>query len=115
MKKQHFVFFDSAYQGFCSDDYRDDTYSVKLFASKYSRVMLAQSFSKNFGLYGERVGCLSMVCTTKEEKAILQTNLKATCLPIYSNPPIHGARIVMTILDDAELTAMWEGEVLMMS
>lgn len=93
-KKRHFVFFDSAYQGFANDDYNEDNYSVRLFAQEYSRVMLTQSFSKNFGLYGERTGCLSMVCTDHEEQLKTQTILKDTCLPEYSNPPIHGARIV---------------------
>ena len=112
MKKQHFVFFDSAYQGFASDDIDEDTYSLKLFAKKYLRVMLAQSFSKNFGLYGERTGCLSLICTSPEERDIVQTRLKETCLPEYSNPPVHGARIVDTILGDEELTALWKAEVL---
>jgi aspartate aminotransferase len=115
MKKQHFVFFDSAYQGFASDDIDEDTYSLKLFAKKYLRVMLAQSFSKNFGLYGERTGCLSLICTSPEERDIVQTRLKETCLPEYSNPPVHGARIVDTILGDEELTALWKAEVLNMS
>lgn len=65
--KKHFVFFDSAYQGFGNDDINEDTWSLRLFAENYSRVMLTQSFSKNMGLYGERTGCLSMVCTDHEE------------------------------------------------
>lgn len=80
-------------------------------AASYVRCQLAQSFSKNFGLYGERVGTLSIVCSNSEEKAIIQTKFKEACLPIYSNPPIHGARIVDIILGDKELTAEWEGEV----
>ena len=77
--------------------------------------MLAQSFSKNFGLYGERTGCLSLICTSTEERDIVQTRLKETCLPEYSNPPVHGARIVDTILGDEDLTALWKAEVLNMS
>lgn len=114
-KKRHFVFFDSAYQGFANDDLNDDTFSLKLFAKSYLRVMLAQSFSKNFGLYGERTGTLSMICTDNAEQIKMQTRLKDTCLPYYSNPPIHGARIVDLILGDEELTNMWKAEVLMMS
>ena len=94
------MFFDSAYQGFGNDDLEEDTYSLKLFSEEYDRIMLAQSFSKNFGLYGERTGCLSMVCNDIKEKEVVQTRLKETCLPIYSNPPIHGARIVDLILGD---------------
>ena len=70
-KKKHYVFFDSAYQGFASNDYKDDTWSLKTLASEYVRCQLAQSFSKNFGLYGERTGTLSIVCTNSEEKAII--------------------------------------------
>jgi len=115
IRKKHFVFFDSAYQGFASDDYHDDTWSLKTLSSKYLRVMLAQSFSKNFGLYGERTGTLSMVCSSSMEKDIMQTNFKDTCLPIYSNPPIHDAKIVDLILSDEELTNEWRLEVLSMS
>lgn len=115
MKKKHYVFFDSAYQGFASDNYHDDTWSLKTLASRYVRCQLAQSFSKNFGLYGERTGTLSIVCTNTEEKNIIQTKFKEACLPVYSNPPIHGARIVDLILSNKELTEQWEGEVKFMS
>lgn len=111
MKKQHFVFFDSAYQGFGGDDYRDDTWSLKTLSKMYMRVMLAQSFSKNFGLYGERTGTLSIITSSAEEKSVIQTRFKETCLPVYSNPPIHGARIVDLILSDEELTNEWQSEV----
>lgn len=115
MKKQHFVFFDSAYQGFASSDYKDDTWSLKELSKQYNRVMLAQSFSKNFGLYGERTGTLSIVCESKEEKEIIQTKFKEACLPVYSNPPVHGARIVDLILGDEELTKLWQSEVIGMA
>jgi len=114
-KKKHYVFFDSAYQGFASDNYQDDTWSLKTLASQYVRCQPAQSFSKNFGLYGERTGTLSIVCTNQEEKSVIQTKFKEACLPIYSNPPVHGARIVDLILSSKELTAEWEQEVLFMS
>ena len=114
-KKQHFVFFDSAYQGFGNDDLGEDTWSLRYFAENYPRVMVAQSFSKNFGLYGERTGCLSMICKDHEEQLKVQTLLKDTCLPEYSNPPIHGARIVDTILGDEQLTQEWHAEVKEMS
>lgn len=94
MKKKHFVFFDSAYQGFANEDYNLDNWPLHHLGERYSRVMLTQSFSKNFGLYGERAGCLSMVCTDEQEKLKVQTLLKDRVLPQYANPPIHGARIV---------------------
>ena len=94
-RKKHFVFFDTAYHGFGNDDINEDTWSLKLFSVQYHRVMLAQSFSKNMGLYGERCGSISLVCTNHEEKERVQTNLKHTILPFYANPPVNGARIVI--------------------
>jgi aspartate aminotransferase len=110
-KKKHFVFFDSAYQGFGNEDPLEDSWSLRYFAENYSRIMVSQSFSKNFGLYGERTGCLSMLCKDHDEQLKVQTLLKDTCLPLYSNPPIHGARIADTIMSDEELTAEWKEEV----
>ena len=104
-KKRHFVFFDSAYLGFGSEDMDDDTYSLKLFSCQYHRIMLAASSSKNMGLYGERTGLISMVTTNTAEKDKMQTILKDTVLPFYSNPPIHGAKIFTTILEKPELRA----------
>ena len=62
--------------------------------------MLFQSFAKNFGLYGERAGCYSVVCGSPEEKDVVMSRIKQIARPIYSNPPIHGARIVDIILGD---------------
>lgn len=59
---------------------------------------MAQSFAKNFGLYGERVGTISAVCADKEEADRVMSQIKILIRPTYSNPPIHGARIVSTIL-----------------
>lgn len=69
--------------------------------------MLAQSFAKNFGLYGQRVGCFSVVCKDTEESKRVLSQIKILVRPMYSSPPIHGARIVQTILEDAELEAQW--------
>jgi len=99
--------FDSAYQGFASGDLEEDSYSLKLFAENTDNLMLFQSFAKNFGLYGERVGALSLVTQNQDEKSIVMSRLKQIARPIYSNPPIHGARIVDIILSDPKLTAMW--------
>ena len=71
---------------------------------------LAQSFAKNFGLYGERVGVLSMVCASDEEASRVLSQLKIIVRAMYSNPPVHGARIVATVLGDAALEAQWRGE-----
>eukprot|EP01129_Flabellula_baltica_P008694 TRINITY_DN3485_c0_g4_i1.p1 TRINITY_DN3485_c0_g4~~TRINITY_DN3485_c0_g4_i1.p1 ORF type:complete len:428 (-),score=106.36 TRINITY_DN3485_c0_g4_i1:37-1320(-) len=115
LDKEHFVFFDSAYQGFASGDVDGDAFAVRKFVEDGHRPMVAQSFAKNFGLYGERVGCLHLLGNTPEETKILDSQMKIVIRPTYSNPPIHGARIVSTILNDKELKAQWFEEVKMMA
>jgi len=60
-RKQHFAGFDNAYQGFASGSLETEAYSLRLFAANYDRLCLFQSFAKNFGLYGERAGCVSFI------------------------------------------------------
>jgi len=104
------VFFDSAYQGFASGDAEADAYAMRLFVSEGVPFALAQSFAKNFGLYGERVGVLSMVCNEADEAARVLSQIKIIVRAMYSNPPIHGARIVATVLGDPALEAAWRAE-----
>lgn len=59
------------------------------------------------GLYGERVGAFSVVTSSPEEKARVDSQLKIVIRPMYSNPPIHGARVAGTILNDAQLYTQW--------
>lgn len=63
------------------------------------------------GLYGERVGAFSLVCESTEEKRRVDSQIKILVRPLYSNPPIHGARIASTILNDPALNKQWLGEV----
>lgn len=63
------------------------------------------------GLYGERVGAFSLVCENSEEKKRVESQIKILIRPFYSNPPIHGARVASTIMNDAELNKQWLGEV----
>lgn len=77
--------------------------------------MLFQSFAKNFGIYGERAGCLSVVTGSKKETDVVMSRIKQLARPIYSNPPIHGARLVDIVLSDAELTNEWHSELKVMS
>ena len=77
--------------------------------------MLFQSFAKNFGLYGQRAGCLSVVTGNKNEKDIVMSRLKQIARPIYSNPPVNGARLVDIVLGDDKLTKMWHDDLTMMS
>ena len=73
-------------------------------------VVLAQSFAKNFGLYGERCGTLSVVAADEEQKEILLSQLKCVIRPMYSSPPKHGSSIVRTVLSDVALTKQYYEE-----
>ncbi|KAK9234183.1 pyridoxal phosphate-dependent transferase [Lipomyces kononenkoae] len=110
-KRDHFVFFDMAYQGFASGDFDRDAYALRYFVEQGHQPVLAQSFAKNMGLYGERVGAFSMVVDSAEEKKRVDSQLKIIVRPLYSNPPIHGARIAAEVLSDEGLYKQWLVEV----
>ncbi|EXJ61155.1 aspartate aminotransferase [Cladophialophora psammophila CBS 110553] len=110
-EKSHYPFFDMAYQGFASGDTNQDAYAVRLFIEQGVGLCLSQSFAKNMGLYGERVGAFSIVCDSAEEKKRVESQIKILVRPLYSNPPVHGARIASEILNDAGLNKQWLGEV----
>jgi aspartate aminotransferase len=107
----HFPFFDMAYQGFASGDTDKDAFAVRHFVSEGHQIALCQSFAKNMGLYGERVGAFSFVCESAEEKKRVDSQIKILVRPLYSNPPVHGARIAGTILNDSQLNQQWLAEV----
>ncbi|KAJ9649231.1 aspartate transaminase aat1 [Coniosporium apollinis] len=107
----HYPFFDMAYQGFASGDTAKDAFALRHFISEGHRPCLAQSFAKNMGLYGERVGAFSIVCESTEEKKRIDSQIKILVRPLYSNPPVHGARIASEILNDSALNQQWLGEV----
>jgi aspartate aminotransferase, mitochondrial len=101
-------FFDCAYQGFASGSADKDAEALRLFAEDGHLMCMIQSFSKSFGLYGHRVGTLSVVGANEEEAKRVVSQLKVIIRPMYSNPPIHGARIVSTILTDPKLREDWK-------
>jgi aspartate aminotransferase, mitochondrial len=106
-----FALFDCAYQGFATGDPEVDAGAIRRFVDDGHNVAVCQSYSKNFGLYGERTGCLSLLAADTAERDRLLSQLKILIRPMYSNPPIFGARIVATILGDEQLTALWRTEV----
>ncbi|TMW56248.1 hypothetical protein Poli38472_008896 [Pythium oligandrum] len=108
--KNHIVFFDCAYQGFASGDASRDAAAVRHFVEEGHKIILCQSYAKNFGLYGERVGALSVVTASEEEAQRVESQLKIIIRPMYSNPPIHGSLIVSTILSDPALKKQWYDE-----
>ncbi|KAL4434280.1 hypothetical protein ABPG75_000721 [Micractinium tetrahymenae] len=103
-------FFDSAYQGFASGDLDRDGAAIRLFADAGLELLLAQSYAKNMGLYGERVGALSVISSDAAVSKRVDSQLKATAFGMYLNPPKHGALLVTAILSDPELYAQWKVE-----
>lgn len=103
-------FIDLAYQGFASGDLDNDGYVPRAFAAAGLEFLVAQSFSKNVGLYGERIGALHVVCAKKESVPKVLSNLKASVRAMYSNPPCHGALIMAKILSDPKNTNEWKEE-----
>jgi aspartate aminotransferase len=98
--KKHVAFFDSAYQGFASGNAEEDAQPFRYAVSEHVPILLAQSFAKNFGLYGERVGTLSVVCGDADQAERILSELRCIVRPMYSSPPRHGSSIVKTILGD---------------
>lgn len=101
---------DFAYQGF-ADGINEDAVGLREFAREGAELLVCSSFSKNFGLYRERVGALSIVCPQADQVKAIQSQVNKVIRCNYSNPPAHGAAIVNTILRDDELRTQWEGEV----
>lgn len=110
-KRNLYPFFDMAYQGFASGNVDKDAFAVRLFAKDGHQFCLAQSYAKNMGLYGERVGAFSLVCADKDEADRCMSQIKILIRPMYSNPPIHGAHIVREILGSTDLRGKWLQEV----
>ncbi len=104
---------DFAYQGFAIG-LREDAACLQAFLRPGVELMVASSFSKNFGLYNERVGALTLVANSAEAAVAVQSQVKSVIRCNYSNPPAHGGAIVSTILADAALAAQWEKELITM-
>ncbi len=100
---------DFAYQGF-GLGLQEDAAGVRALAAQCPEMLVATSYSKNFGLYSERVGSLSVVAATSQAAQAAQSQIKAVIRANYSNPPAHGGAIVATILADPALKAQWEQE-----
>ncbi|OOG56984.1 aromatic amino acid aminotransferase [Rhodanobacter sp. B05] len=103
-------FIDMAYQGFDKGIEQDATAVRLLQASGIEAFVVANSYSKSFSLYGERVGALSMVGADRDEAARLLSKIKQTIRANYSSPSTHGASLVAGVLGSAELRARWEQE-----
>jgi aromatic-amino-acid transaminase len=102
-------FFDLAYQGF-SEGIDADAFAVRAFAEAGVTCLIAQSFSKSFALYRERVGALTVVTASEEEAKRVRSQIKRIVRTNYSSPASHGAQLVASVLADADMRARWEGE-----
>ncbi len=99
-------FLDFAYQGF-GEGIEADRCGIEAFAAAGIDFLVASSFSKNFGLYNERTGALTIVSPSAGEAAVAMSHLKTTIRVIYSNPPAHGGLVVALILSDPQLHQQW--------
>jgi aromatic-amino-acid transaminase len=102
-------FLDMAYQGF-ANGIEQDTVAIRAFSASGVQFFASSSFSKNFSLYGERVGALSIVTASKDESTRVMSQLKRVIRTNYSNPPIHGGALVAAVLASPELRQQWEIE-----
>lgn len=117
--KKHFPFFDCAYQGFASGDLEHDAWAVRYFVSQGFELCVAQSFAKNFGLYGERAGAFHFVTGPGPDAsntiARIGSQLAILQRSEISNPPAYGARIASMVLNEPTLFAEWEDDLRTMS
>ncbi|MFZ5556824.1 MAG: aromatic amino acid transaminase [Pseudomonadota bacterium] len=102
-------FLDIAYQGF-GEDLDADAAAVRMFANLGVPVFVSSSFSKSFSLYGERAGALSIVAGDRDEAGRVLSQVKRLVRTNYSNPPIHGGKVVETVLASPDLRGLWEME-----
>jgi aromatic-amino-acid transaminase len=102
-------FLDLAYQGF-SRSIEEDGAVIKRFVEAGGPVLVSNSFSKSFSLYGERIGAFHLVAASKDEAQRALSQIKRIIRTNYSNPPMHGARMVATVLASNELRQLWESE-----
>lgn len=106
-------FVDIAYQGF-GEGLNEDAYGIRLLAQRVPELIVAASCSKNFGLYRERTGLLSLVAQSQHEAQTAVSHALNLARGNYSMSPAHGPAIVGVLLSDQTLKAQWEGEVTQM-
>jgi aspartate aminotransferase len=118
-EKSHFPFLDCAYQGFASGDLAKDAWAIRYFVEQGFEMCVAQSFAKNFGLYGERAGAFHFVSASGSDASTANQHVASQLAVLQrseiSNPPAYGARIANLILNDRDLFAEWETDLRTMS
>lgn len=108
-EKELLPFFDCAYQGF-GRSLEEDVEAIRLFCSESMNMLVAVSQCKSFSVYGERVGGLFVVTDSEEMAIRVGSRIKQTIRTHYSNPPMHGAKVVAAVLSTPALRQLWEKE-----
>lgn len=112
-EKGIFPLIDFAYQGF-GEGLEEDAFAPRLFAQEHQEMMLCDSFSKNLGLYGERLGLLAVRCADSDTAVRVGSQVKPIIRSLYSNPPCHPSLIARKVLESPELKKEWEAELTQM-
>jgi aspartate aminotransferase len=107
------VFIDLAYQGL-GDGLEEDVYGTRLLAEALPELIVVTSCSKNFGLYRERTGAMTLIADSDVAAAVATTQIAAAARAMYSMPPDHGAAVVQLILNDPALHSEWDEELTLM-
>lgn len=113
LKQGFTVFIDLAYQGL-GDGLEEDVYGTRLMAESLPELIIVSSCSKNFGLYRERTGAMTLISENEASATIATTQIAAAARAMYSMPPDHGAAIVQLILADDALRTEWDAELTQM-
>lgn len=111
-EKDLYPFFDTAYQGFVSGDLNKDGEGLRYFLDEGFEMVIAQSFAKIMGLYGERAGALHFVCKDEETAKSVSSQVKILIRVNYSSPPCHGARIASMLTNDTDMRNQWLQELI---
>ncbi|KAF3017990.1 Aspartate aminotransferase [Penicillium rubens] len=113
-EKGHFPFFDNAYQGFASGDLTQDSWACRYFIGRGFECCVAQSFAKNLGMYGERVGAFHYICSPSPDASHVADRISSQLAILQrahiSNPPAYGAHIASRVLNDPKLFSQWQHE-----
>lgn len=110
-----FPLFDAAYLGLTTGSFENDIWPIRHFASEGLELAVCLSFAKIMGLYGERIGALAFLSTSKSEVSIIESHLEQLMRAEISNPPAFGARVVAEVLNDEFLSLSWRDDLRKMS
>lgn len=105
-RRDHFAFFDAAYLGF-GGLIEDDAYAIRLFAKQKIELLVCQSFSKNLGLYGERVGALHVLLNNSNTSSAIRDHLRSLIRWEFSSSPAFGCRLANIVMSDERLRTQW--------